>query len=244
MRRILHSMNTAKRKITVQVLAPLAAKLNDLSARACLNRDSYLDVLLHGQAKMLVSDADGRRNSDQARAFAKRWFGELKEFRVLTLNLSAGTARAIDDACEAVNCWRDVFINRVLLLLVAKTPVAAKLLEIESPEGYEEVREAIRLDAPALYTGPRLAAIGDFVREDPFTSFRIAMESEYPETKGRIYEVVIGKPSGQTPAERGFAGLNPLLPDEVVPNTPAAIEQQRMVAELLEEFESPSLGKA
>lgn len=236
-------MTDAKRKISIQLLEPLAKRLNDLTARACLNRDAYLDVILRAQATALVSDAAGHRNSEVAKTFLKRNFADLRNFKLTSISLTASTAQAIDDACSQVNTLRDVFVNRVILMLVGKADVVARLLDIASPYQIELVRDAISQDAPGLYIEPRLAAIADFVHEDPFTSLRLALESEYPETKGRLYSVVIGNPLNANVKKRGFAGLNPLIEDELVPESAAAKENQSMMDELLEGPSSNERGE-
>src|SRR5205823_4667817 len=109
-----------KRKITVQLWRPLLEKVNGACAEACLNRDAYLDRVFSYEAKMLVEEAGGRKNSDAAASFVRKCFLELKDHRLVSFSLTVETADHIQTACDQVNVWRDVFINRVAYLLVAK----------------------------------------------------------------------------------------------------------------------------
>ena len=112
---------TDKRKITVQLWGPLLKKLNELTAAACLNRDAYLDVVFANEAPMLLSELQGKKNSDQARAFIKQCFAELKDLHPVSFTLTAETADALTAACDQANVWRDTFVNRVIYFLVAKS---------------------------------------------------------------------------------------------------------------------------
>lgn len=208
-----------KRKITVQLFAPLLKLLNEMTTEACLNRDAYLDVVLANKAKTLVNELAGKKNSSPARTFVKQCFLELKDLQPVSLTLKRETADAITNACDEVNVWRDVFVNQVIYLLVAKS----SLIEAQWDFKFEDHREEIfdeGFDVKALLLGPRLAAIRSFIMDDPFLAIRAAMRAAYADFDGAIYPLPLGRPLGETPKERGLAGLSTYLEDSLVPGTP------------------------
>lgn len=224
---------TEKRKITVQMWVPLLDRLNELTTAACLNRDAYLDVVLANEAPMLMSELEGKKNSDVARGFVKRCFLDLKDLRPVSLTLTAATADAMAAACDAVNVWRDVFVNRVAYLLVAKTSALENQWDIR----FEDHRSAIfdeGWEIKALLLGPRLTAIRGFIQDDPFLGMRAALRQEYPDTGGAVHALHLGNPSGRTPKQRGLLGLSTYLEDAHVPGTPKNKEQAKWAAELLD----------
>lgn len=221
-----------KRKITVQMWRPLIEKLNKDCAEACLNRDAYLDRVFSHEAKMLMSEAGDRKNSDAAASFVKKCFLELKDHRVVSFNVTTETANQILTACAEVNVWRDVFINRVVYLLVAKSSTFEHQWDLV----LEDHREAIfeeGFDIKALLLGPRLAAIRNFITDDPFLGLRAALRSGYPDSEGRLHMQPLGNPLGETAKERGFAGFSTYLADSMVSGTAANKEHQKWEEELL-----------
>ena len=207
-----------KRKITVQLWGPLLKKLNELTAAACLNRDAYLDVVFAGEAQMLLSELQGKKNSDQARAFIKQCFAELRDLHPVSLTLTAGTAEALTNACTQANVWRDAFVNRVIYLLVAK----ASAIESQFTFKFQDHTEAIFDDGceiKSLLLGPRLVAIRGFICDDPFLAIRTALRSEYPDSEGRLHDQQLGNPMATESKDRGLAGFTVYLEDMYVPGT-------------------------
>jgi len=222
-----------KRKISVRMWAPLLQKLNDLCTEACLNRDAYLDVVLASEAEMLRTELAGHRNSDTARKYVKRCFLELPEHRAASLNVRVGTAEAIDQACDEVNVWRDVFINRIAYLLVVRTT----LLEAQWDLKFEDYRDEIFEDGweiKRLLLGPRLAAIGSFIHDDPFEGMRSALRTAYPDTKGALHLLPLGLPDAESRKGRGLVGFSTHLDDTSVPGTEANAQQRAWAEEMLE----------
>ncbi|MBI5716624.1 MAG: hypothetical protein HZC37_02930 [Burkholderiales bacterium] len=221
-----------KGKITVQLWAPLLKKLNELTGAACLNRDAYLDVVLANEAPMLVAELDGQKNSDPARAFIRRCFAELKDLRPVSFTLTRETAEVLTKACDEVNVWRDVFVNRVIFLLVAKSSA----IEREFDFLFKDHGGAIFEDGweiKALLLGPRLTAIRRFINDDPFLGIRAALRSAYPDDGGALHAIPLGSPIGDTPRARGLAGFTAYLEDKYVPGTAENQEWQRQSDELL-----------
>lgn len=209
---------TDKRKITVQLWAPLLKKLNALAAAACLNRDAYLDVVFANEAPMLLSELQGKRNSDQARAFIKQCFAELKDLHPVSFTLTAETADALTNACDQVNVWRDAFVNRVIYFLVAKSSA----IEDQFDFRFRDHTDAIFEDGweiKPLLLGPRLVAIRSFICNDPFLAIRAALRSKYPDCDGRLHDLQLGNSNAETPKARGLAGFTVYLEDMYVPGT-------------------------
>jgi len=207
-----------KRKITVQLWTPLLKKLNELSAAACLNRDAYLDVVFSNEAAMLVSELNGRKNSDRAKAFIKQCFAELKDFQQVSFTLTFETADALSLACDQVNVWRDAFVNRVIYFLVAKSSAIEDQFDFKFNDHVKEIFED-GWEVRALLLRPRLVAIRDFIADDPFLAIRAALRSAYPDTEGRLHDLQLGYPILDTPKKRGLAGFTVYIEDKYVPGT-------------------------
>jgi hypothetical protein len=223
---------TQKRKITVQMWRPLIEKLNKDCTEACLNRDAYLDRVLAHEAKMLVSEAGKRRNSDDAASFVKRCFAELKDHRLVSFNLATDTVDQIQAACDGVNVWRDVFMNRVIYLLAVKSSVLEHAWDFEIEDWRHEIFDE-GYDIQALLLGPRLTAIRQFINDDPFLGLRVALREAYPDTEGHLHMQPLGRPSGETPKQRGLVGFSTYLEDSMVPGTAENKESQKWADELL-----------
>ena len=169
-----------KCKITVQLWDPLLERLNQMTSDACLNRDAYLNVVLANETAMLVTELQGKKNSDAARGFVRRCLLELKDLTPVSLNLTRETADALKHACDSVNVWRDVFVNRVICHLVAKS----SLFENQWGFKFADHRRAIFEEGSEireLFLGSPLAAIRGLVTDDPFLGIRAALRAAYPE---------------------------------------------------------------
>lgn len=227
-------MKTAedKRKISVQMWAPLLLKFNELCSRACLNRDAYFDLVLAHEAPMLVSELAGRTNSAAARKYVKRCLLELQDLRPVSLSLRRSTAEALDQACDEANIWRDVFVNRVAYLLVVRTSALEAQWDIE----FKHYRHKIFEDGweiRRLLLGPRLIAIADFLSDDPFAGIRAVLRAAYPDTGGALHLQPLGMP-GAARDQQGLTGFSTYLEEEFVPGTESNAEHVRMVEMLLE----------
>lgn len=220
-----------KRKITVQLWGPLLKKLNELAAAACLNRDAYLDVVFANEAAMLVSELKGKKNSDRARAFIKQCFAELKDLHPVSFTLTPETADALTDACDQANVWRDVFVNRVIFFLVAKSTTIEDQLRFKFKDHTRALRRAGE-DMKSFLEAPRLVAIREFISDDPFLGIREVLRSEYPDSDGELHDMPLGEPMGATAGERGLAGFTTYLDDQYVPGTSENKEWQARSAEL------------
>lgn len=207
-----------KRKITVQLWSPLLKRLNEITAAACLNRDAYLDVVFAHEAPMLLNELQGKRNSDQARAFLKQRFAELKELHPVSFTLTAKTANALTAACDQINVWRDAFVNRVIFLLVAKSSAVEEQFNFDFRNHIDAILDDVRKVDQLLFE-PRLSAIRSFIRYDPFLAIRSALDCEYPDGECRLHNLQLGDPLASTVMARGLAGFTVYLEDKDVPGT-------------------------
>lgn len=221
-----------RRKISVRMWEPLLQRFNVLCASACLNRDAYFDVVLSNEAGMLTEELRGRRNSDQARRYVRRCLLDLRELRPASFSLRESTAAAVDLACDEVNVWRDVFINRVAYLLVVKTKFLEKQWGVEFDHYRDEIFED-GWEIKRLLLGPRLLALKSFINDDPFAGIRAVLRTA-PDTEHALHLQPLGSPSAGTRQSRGLLGFCTYLDDSHVPGTGANAEQQRIVAEILE----------
>jgi hypothetical protein len=207
-----------KRKITVQLWGPLLAKLNEQAADACLNRDAYLDKVFAHEAAMLRKELKGKRNSDRARAFIKQCFAQVKDLRQVSFTLGADTADSLTDACDKVNVWRDVFVNRVIYFLVARSSVIESQLDFQ----FGDHADSILDDGweRSILLGPRLGAIRDLVVGDPFLSIRLALSSAYPDGCSRLHDLPLFSVLGKKASDRDWTGFTVYLEDQYIPGTP------------------------
>jgi hypothetical protein len=225
-----------KRKISVRMWLPLLKKFNQQCAKACLNRDAYFDTVLANEARMLRFELKGQRNSDVACKYIKRCFAELPEHVPVSLALSVATSEAVNEACDEVNVWRDVFVNRVAYLLVAPTKAIESQLSLTLNDYKQEIFDD-GWEIKALLLGPRLAAIAEFVSDDPFAGLRSALLAAYPETKGALHAQALGKPGAETRRDRSLAGLSVYLEDANVPGTESYAKQSALLEELMKSLD-------
>jgi hypothetical protein len=206
-----------KRKITVQLWEPLLARLNEQVADACLNRDAYLDKVFAHEAPMLLKELKGKRNSDRARAFIKQSFARV-DVRQVSFTFSASTADSLTAACDEINVWRDVFVNRVIYFLVARYSA------IESHFGFlfKDYADAIFDDGweRSIIFGPRLGAIRDLVAQDPFLVLRRALESADPNGGDRLHSLPLVSVLGKEASEKQWTGFTVHLEDQSIPGSP------------------------
>jgi len=224
-----------KRKISVRMWEPLLLRFNQLCAAACLNRDAYFDIVLGNEAPMLTAELEGKRNSEQARRYIRRCLLDLRELRPASFSVRQSTANAVDRACEEVNIWRDVFINRVAYLLVARTTSLEQQWDVQFDNHREEIFED-GWEIKRLLLGPRLFAVESFVKDDPFAGLRAVLRVA-PFTERALHLQPLGKPGATEQDSRGLLGFCTYLEDSSVPGTEANAEQQRMLAELLESLD-------
>lgn len=224
-----------KRKITVQVWGPVLKKLNELATAACLNRDAYLDVVFANEAAILQQERGTDINSDAARRYIKKSLLELKHFVPVSLNLSRETADAIDAVCDAVNVGRDSFINRTLLLLVARPEVCEAEWGLKLADYREEIFDAGN-DIKGLLLSSPLTAIRALIGDDPFFAWRIALKVGESEC---LHRMLLGRPHGKTQKERGRLGFNVYISDMLVPGTDAKEQWDEEMAEMFDLVETP-----
>lgn len=110
-----------KTKVLVNVYEPLIAIMKHKFDAACLKRDAYLDKALRIEARLLKEEVT-MPNSDKAKSYVAE---NLKQLRLKPLNLllSTETVELVSEVCKEKNIPRDVFINRVFLLLIASDTV-------------------------------------------------------------------------------------------------------------------------
>lgn len=215
----------------------------DLLNRSCiaayLRRDEFLNRVLAHEAKMLAREVR-TPNSDAAKAHIASELKKL-ELKKVNLRLKTDTVIAIQEACTAVNIPRDTFVNRVLLLLVAKRSAFEKLL----PAIDWRWATGRLLDDYWNYFEPSLqgaiAAMQDITHSDPFRFYRACIELTNREIGGKtegdetpvplLHSAYITKDFLTGPrAPKSLIGLNCSIPDWKLPNTDAGY-----VAESLED---------
>ena len=98
----------------------LLQRLRDRLDSIGMVRDKFLDRILAHEAGMLDEEIE-QPNSLEARKYIAEGL-EWLSLKPVNLALSAGTISRVNEVCTAKNIPRDAFVNRVILLLVAKQP--------------------------------------------------------------------------------------------------------------------------
>ena len=112
-------MEKKGKKILVNICTPLKRVFMNKLDDACLKRDAYLDLILRHEAEKLDEEVPNR-NSDAVRNYIAEQVNGLPQLRPVNLSLSVETAELITTVCDRKNTPRDAFINRVILLLLAR----------------------------------------------------------------------------------------------------------------------------
>ena len=118
---------TGTTKILVNVYPPLITLLKHRTDEVCLKRDAYLDKVLLCEAGYLRREIT-TPNSDKSKNYIADQFKQLR-LKPLNLSLSQKTVDLINEVCKEKNVSRDVFVNRVFLLLTAYDSVIDSLFE-------------------------------------------------------------------------------------------------------------------
>jgi hypothetical protein len=206
-------------KLTVRVWQQLLDLLTERTDAICFRRDQLLERVIAHEIDHLVADIP-EPNSSAARAHIEHHFKLLlgSGGKQISLALSQELAKRLDAACTEKNVPRESFLNRVILLLIAKPkfldthlfgldPEEAQQLRIEIKNSYDANTELANGFAP-------LPIIAD-VLVDPFWGYRAMIEkiNEWANEKYSLY--------GTSFHAKNLIGLNCHLADIWVPGTAA-----------------------
>jgi hypothetical protein len=239
------------RKITFKIWKPVKDQLD--SRMDWLRRDAYL-------AKVLAVELDNLEqevsipNSDEACRYVHRAFNKLESVP-MGLALPQELVLRLDDICSRKKIYRDAFLNRLLLLLVAG-PKTIEALLFPNVEGdwREDLWRHCQRNGTSLTRGfyPLDTAV------DPFWAFREALavyvlegETTYERTEpssGKIVRVrrefldsapepadsLYTRVFDQKAGGNSLIGLSCYLPDRLIPDSPAAKEHKTKLDELFE----------
>lgn len=233
-------------KVLVRMWKPLAQRLLDLTVKACLRRDEYLDrVLLHEAQALEVEMAEP--NSEDGKAALERAFGCVPTTPV-NFTLSQETVKSMNEVCDRKRVPRNAFVNRVVLLLTMQDEAVRHCLYpwIRSEDWDRLALEASKEHPDELLIarcGSTLRSAAQLASCDPFWSYRyrIGMRQRTdPETPNLHCARIPRDYFRQFKRERPTSlyidsaeGLNCYLPDEIVDGTEANLSATR----LFEEFE-------
>jgi hypothetical protein len=228
---------TARAKLTIRVWDRLFELLAKRTDEISLRRDALLEKVISHEVEHLRADLQ-MANSEAARAHIEHHLKLLLsgQSKQVSLALTPTTAEALDNVCAEKNVPREAFLNRVILLLVAKPDFLDRALFGLEPDEAHQLRIDIKNDFGTnveLENGfaplPTIAAIVS----DPFWGYRQMMAAgcEGAEEKWTLY--------GMPFTLEELYGLNCFFPDYLVPGTPAYRERQAHGRTLLD-----SLGGA
>jgi hypothetical protein len=206
--------------------------MNLLDARTAdisLRRDALLEGVIAHEIAYLVEDLP-TPNSDAARSHIEHHLKLLLQgsSKQVSLTLSPETAEKLEAACKEKNVPREAFLNRVILLLVAKPGfVDAALFGLDRMAAHEirtEIKHEYSLNLELENGFAPLPMIADILA-DPFWGYR-AMTEKVSKDAGENYTFY-----GMHFHQESYLGLNCHIPDHLVPGTKAYIAAN-------EEFES------
>lgn len=229
-------MQQKNQQLLAKVWRPLLQHFSTIIERACLRRDAYLDRVFSHEASVL-KDEIPCRNSPEARKYLQSELEKLERIPV-NFSLSPATIDAINRACEELNIIRDCFINRVLFLLSANMDRCKGIIGIDIRECLPEIlgdHDRDYLYAPLW--GGGLHAVSEIVSSDPFWALRNTID-HFREQGDKVdllhARLIIPEMFSKKPA--GVIALNCYLPDERVPDSPAARRSTRELDEILGEL--------
>ncbi len=223
-------------QLLAKVWKPVLRQFSSMIERACLRRDAYLDQVFAHEAKAL-KDEIPRPNSLKARAYLQGKLDDLDDRVPVNFSLSPATIEAVNRACEELNVIRDCFINRVLFLLSADTKKCEAVTRIEFLEYVGDILG--EHDRDFLYAplwGGGLSAVSEIVTSDPFWALRNVIDhfrEQGDESVEPLHACLI-LPELFRDKPLGAITLNCYLPDEYVPDSPAAKKAFEELLEMLE----------
>jgi hypothetical protein len=135
--------DVSKSKILVNVYPPLIALMEHKFKAACLKRDAYLDIVFKHETEFLRNEIT-TPNSDKIKSYISK---NLKILAPKPVNfyLSQETINLINEVCDEKKVPRDVFFNRVILLLTASSELIRSLFPVFGLEWEGENRAGFEL---------------------------------------------------------------------------------------------------
>lgn len=221
-------MNTphTRSKLTVRVWDRLVNLLAERAEEICLRRDALLGQVIALEIDHLREDL-AQPNSQAARRHIEHHLRALlsgSNGRQLSLALSPATVQRLEDACAEKNVPREAFLNRVILLLVAKPDFLERALFNVDPEDGRSLRSAVHqkfmVNLELTNGFAPLPTIADILA-DPFWGYR-EMTAVMAEDAGEPMTFY----SLQFTSE-ALCGLNCYVPDARVPGTAAYLATQQ-----------------
>jgi hypothetical protein len=230
-------MTRPNRQLLAKVWRPLLTEFSDITERACLRRDAYLDHVLAHEAKVLKEEIPCR-NSPAARAYLQSKLEDLDRSPV-NFSLSPATIEAVNRACKDLNVIRDCFINRVLFLLLADMNTCEAVTGITFHDHLPDIlgdNDRDFLYAPLW--GGGLRAVSEIVSSDPFWALRNVIDY-FREQEDEFVEPLhacLITPESFLKKPPGVIALNCYLPDERISDSPASKRSVQSLLELLGEI--------
>ena len=220
------STKSPRTKLTIRVWDLLFNRLVKRTEETCQRRDALLECVIAHEIGQLRDDLP-EPNSQSARAHIERHLKLLltDASKQMSLALSPTTAEQLEAVCSEKNVPREAFLNRVILLLVAKPSfVDGALFRLDSTTAHG-IREQITTEFNNLELENGFAPLPMIagILADPFWGYR-EMTGRMPTDADEKY-TLYGLPFWQD----HLLGLNCYVPDRLVPGTAA---QKRAVAEL------------
>lgn len=225
---------TLRSKLTIHLWDRLFNLLVERTDAICLRRDALLERVIAHEIGYLREDLP-QPNSSAARAHIEHHLKLLlaRSSKQVSVALSPNTAEQLEAVCTEKNVPREAFLNRVILLLVAKPSfIDQALFGLDSQSAHEmrvEIKYQAHLNLELENGFAPLPMIADIL-VDPFWGYREMTAKLSAGTHEE--ETLYGLPFRQ----ESLLGLNCYIPDQLVPGTSAYLEAQKRADELLAEL--------
>lgn len=202
-------------KITVKIFKPLFDSFEKRVRKLFIKRDEFVDHLISVELDYLAEDVKNLRQSDAARRYISK---TLKRMGTKTVNIvvKKETALKVKLICDEANIVRDAFVNRLLLLVIARNSF---LDYVDLPANLDPAIFE-RYEISDIATTP-FGAI-EQIYNDPFYYLRIAAKTQHDMG---LYMLAA--------EDEKLHGLACYLPDLYVPGTADYLNAQEEASRLL-----------
>lgn len=232
-------ITTPRSKLTIRVWDRLFKLLEARTAEISLRRDALLERVIAHEIEHMLGDLPAP-NSEAARAHLEHHLKVLLRgsSKQISVSLSPDTAEKLEAACKEKNVPREAFLNRVILLLVAKPGfVDAALFGLDRETAHKirtEIKHEFALNLELENGFAPLPMIADILA-DPFWGYRAMTEkvSKDAEESYSLYAMPF--------LQESLIGLNCHVPDFKVPGTQAYNDAQKQELEILAQLGGENL---
>jgi hypothetical protein len=223
-------------KLTIAIWDRLFSLLEERTETCHQRRDSLLEHVIALEIDHLRDDLP-QANSGPARSHIEHHLKLLltDAKKQMSLSLSPETALKLEAVCREKNVPRESFLNRIILLLVAKPAFLDDALFGLDPQDAHGIRVKIKNEFSLnleLENGFAPLPMISSILIDPFWGYR-AMTEVLSNDGDEDYTLY-----GMAFRDRSLIGLNCYLPDSEIPGTQEYLATQTRLGQILAELGS------